>query len=513
MKNLRMRVLAILLALSLLVCFTVPVSAASYISKSSFSSWVASHGGLAQQIASYLNPKGACDVSEDGRHHADSYLQQPREGGNDIVYNAQCIYCGKVVQMYEQDLQQAYNDYVDSLPASGVYSDGSLLWSPSLQSGYVKSYTTVDSNIENYYFSGTSSDWESGSVSTNLTRAGSVSLREYSDHINLVFNVSNSDGYLEFKSLHTTYFYSFPISGFYDRVDTYNPVSGFYVDSSGKRSETFNSSSSANYMPVLSGLKSAGDTFSATPLFYFYGVQIVYIDINIGKPLYKVTPLDGLIDTGTDPTYGSSTRPSSGGSFGYMDADGQLNASAHGSIFDEGSGLYINPQTGFSADISDWYFDYSSRTYNLTTDTGDTITVTYGDEYVTITENNTTYNIYYITYVNGDDDPSSGTGSGGGTSSGSGDSGSSSGGLGDALGKLFSLLADFLSGVLSGAISLLTTVVGAFLDLLKTLLSFTTVFTDFLASLFPYMPSEVMTALSAGTIIVVVISIIKFIRG
>ena len=55
-----------------------------------------------------------------------------------------------------------------------------------------------------------------------------------------------------------------------------------------------------------------------------------------------------------------------------------------------------NPVTNTTQNFTDWNYDYSDRSYNLTLESGDTMTVTYGDENITINEGGTTYNVYYI---------------------------------------------------------------------------------------------------------------------
>ena len=55
-----------------------------------------------------------------------------------------------------------------------------------------------------------------------------------------------------------------------------------------------------------------------------------------------------------------------------------------------------NPVTGDTSTFTDWTYDYSERSYDLTLDSGNTVTVTYGDEQVTIQEGDTVYNVYYI---------------------------------------------------------------------------------------------------------------------
>ena len=65
------------------------------------------------------------------------------------------------------------------------------------------------------------------------------------------------------------------------------------------------------------------------------------------------------------------------------------------SFVDESQMLYYNPVTNTYYDMTGWTYDYSTRTYNITTDDSQTYTVTYGDQYVTVNEGDTVYNYYY----------------------------------------------------------------------------------------------------------------------
>lgn len=77
-------------------------------------------------------------------------------------------------------------------------------------------------------------------------------------------------------------------------------------------------------------------------------------------------------------------------------------------VVNETNNTYINPATGTTDTITDWSYDYSTRTYTLTLGGGTTTTVTYGDENVVIKEGDTTYNIYYLINGSGSENPDPG---------------------------------------------------------------------------------------------------------
>lgn len=98
----------------------------------------------------------------------------------------------------------------------------------------------------------------------------------------------------------------------------------------------------------------------------------------------------------------SSYRPISFvGDYGIIGDNGQITKVDNTSIVNETNNTYTNPCTGTTSTITEWTYDYSDRSYNVTTESGDTVTITYGDENITIQEGDTIYNVYYMV----DEDP------------------------------------------------------------------------------------------------------------
>lgn len=73
-------------------------------------------------------------------------------------------------------------------------------------------------------------------------------------------------------------------------------------------------------------------------------------------------------------------------------------------IVNETNNTFYNPATGTTVPIANWSYDYSDRSYKVTLESGDTATITYGDENITISQITTTegdtitnnYTIYYL---------------------------------------------------------------------------------------------------------------------
>ena len=143
-----------------------------------------------------------------------------------------------------------------------------------------------------------------------------------------------------------------------------------------------------------------GDNVSGS--FYCTLPTVAYADFasfTVYSNPIRIQPLSGLIDPGSDTTYNINSRPTSiTGDYGIIGDNGQITKVDTTTIVNETNNTYTytNPSTGATSTITDWTYDYSDRSYDLTLDTGDTVTVTYGDENVTIQEGDTVYNIYYI---------------------------------------------------------------------------------------------------------------------
>lgn len=149
---------------------------------------------------------------------------------------------------------------------------------------------------------------------------------------------------------------------------------------------------------------SAGDVFSCglSSLYRFSSTSATVFNARFDLPVYKVIP-DTAISPSLGGDYSAETRPSSiVGDYGIIGDDGTINKTDNNYIVNETNNTIYNPVTGETYNFTEWTYDYSTRTYTITTDNSQTITVNYGDEYVTIKEGDTIYNVYYIVQGGGD---------------------------------------------------------------------------------------------------------------
>ena len=377
-----LRVFSCFLAVVVLSLSVFPAQAVNteYTSVESFWNWVAGSGDIAQEILSHI-PIGSrdnvCAKSDDGYHHSNGFTKD----GGDGYFLCVCRDCGREFRGYVSDLPPAYNDYVETLPATGYTSTGGLLWQPTWKNVYSFSVSSLSSNILELYpfdLSGT-------------TFSFSDRLTFFPD-----FKVS---------------LVSFPYYGAY-RVYVpftasyrYQGTKGVVVSKqlfSRVSSETTRLTPSSSFAILISTTNQYPDWASKT-----------YTSFNFVLPIFEVIP-DTVIDK--DTTYNINTRPTSitGGNYGIVGDNGQITkVEDNSTIINETNNTFYNPATGTTVPIVNWSYDYSDRSYKVTLESGDTATITYGDENITISQITTTegdtitnnYTIYYLVDGSGSENP------------------------------------------------------------------------------------------------------------
>ena len=352
MKLKTTRFLSVFMAVFLLFLLCVPVFASSgstYNQKTSFWDWV-THNPVSEWtgLSDLLGYSfGAyCPTSDDGYHHANSYQADKQNGYYDCI----CFYCGHHFEAYESDLQQSYNDYIGTLPATIYDSTGALSWKIIPYAGY-----SYGANVLRY------SDY----VFLNSTGGSSLSVQF----------ILNED-------------FVAPIDGIYDLsvVTLDEKYLSITLDSN---LHNFRRMLVAGQTVAHKGNDAAGtgsrllfDAYGSAKSSYWYGYAVI-----------SCTPAS------LGNSYTTTTRPTgiTGGNYGIVGDNGQITTVVDNStIINETNNTYYNPATGQKEKITSWTYDYSDRSYHITLESGDTVTVTYGDQNITINQGGNTYNIYYI---------------------------------------------------------------------------------------------------------------------
>lgn len=323
-----------------------------------------------------------CSMSLDGKHN---FL--PGEvlttswaaalAGSDACV---CRYCGI---SYDEFFNSAYDSYVTDLQTdlgtTTLIDGGIRIYVPITSIGSSNAYVTVNS-----YTSGTG--W---SVSFNNS-ASDRGPNLYWNKMNAPFAGTYSAGY-SFSTNDPQYCTLEPAGSGSTWAENVSVTAGSSIGPS-----TF---TVGDYCAKVNGMFSGVNYFmSGTIWLDFY-------------------PATGSIPTTQNITINS--RPTTIiGDYGIIGDNGTITKVDGNVIVDESSSTVYNPVTNTTLNYTDYAYDYSDRSYNLTLEDGSTMKVTYGDENITINEGDTVYNVYYmVPEPEGDDSGGSGSGSGGDTHS------------------------------------------------------------------------------------------------
>lgn len=229
------------------------------------------------------------------------------------------------------------------------------------------------------------------------------------------------------------------------------------------------------------------------------------------RQYWSVSDITGVtVDSSSDTRIGSLC-----GNYTYTGDNGTQIVAEKVYLMDETNHKVNNPATGESYNVTDWNYDYSTRTYNYTTDnsTYKSGTVSYGDDNACVKLTDSSGNT--ITYNYNYGGTSTGTGGGSGTGT---DTDKPSTGIGGLIEGLLSTVGDAVKGVISGILKLLTKAVealGGVGDLFKAfgekIVGIFGGFTSFLAGVFPFLPEEFFTILNLGLILLIAAAVIRLI--
>lgn len=286
----------------------------------------------------------------------------------------QCEYCHK---NYGEALKEEYAGYVETLPGTTYNSAGKFLWVPG-----AGDFVTGKIGVSVYC-----------SDASSLGSSGNIDLSSAFPSLSLSFKNRNNQSFNGTVLAYVGDSVRISYSG-----DVYNSLC-FRFNWGSLRAPV-----SGTYTVASSGVILGGSFFSAGGTFSAGSGTVYTVSTPQGKGTltqnypwvsFYVEPYAG--GSGGN-TYDIQTRINgfeNSGKFGYVE-NGQLVQSSVGTIFNETNNTYQNPITGDSHDVASWNYDYVDRSYTITTTQGDTVTVQYGDENVTINDAGQTYNVYYL---------------------------------------------------------------------------------------------------------------------
>ena len=393
------RIFSVFLAVCLLCSvMTVPASATnvsySLIDITDFLDWAC---GVSNHFINFIGSFGNDDIcpgssSLNSRHN---FVAQHTQVNGKTGWFYICEYCHKSAgEVYES----AYSDYVETLPASQIGDDGALYVKAEHDYYYFGFWYEVDSNT--WYCLHSDLDDKPGNdpwfiVDFDCERGivTAVTSRTYnSSPWRTNYRSECFRGYFRLVA---------PISGYY------TPVAGVACTVHVEDTTSGYDYYSDDFSVAVEGVGtesyiSAGNTLTGSVGYYFNRNADVYLCSAVAffaDRYYRVRPFDGLIDvsdTSADNSYNKTTRPSAiSGSYGVIDGNGNIQQIEATSIVNEDDHTIYNPVTNTTHGITDWTYNYDNRSYDIVSSDGN-ITVTYGNDNVTIVEPGGTYNVYYV---------------------------------------------------------------------------------------------------------------------
>ena len=410
------RLMVMLFVFAVCLNFLCPASFASddLVSSGSGDGWIlpggmiTPYGAISTDFASWLVDEMEDNLADrwhmvrslvdssycpDSSNHRHNFVKQHTQVGNEFGNYYVCEYCR---QTAGEVMEDAYDDYVETLPASGLTSSGGMLYQLRL---------TDMTHIEFCAYTSGSTRFEVDSSVTNGVPAVNVistlntpvTYGEYDAHAvrerGCSFNPCWMVGYTRFIA---------PITGTYSLVKCpaiqYRAVDSYGTVYSGV-SDWCNSGYALGYRAAGGQISIYSDKEVSV---FSSSIGVETFDVTWLLPVVSIVP-DTAINTTTGIQYNNTTvydidsRPSSiTGDYGIMGNNNELTKIDTQTIINEGDSTVYSPSTGDTVSFESWDYDYSTRTYSLSLTGGDTMTVTYGDENVTINEGGDTYNIYYL---------------------------------------------------------------------------------------------------------------------
>ena len=311
------------------------------------------------------------------------------------------------------DMKNDYNDFVSTLPATGYNSAGKLLWQPSFVDAVDVNGGTSQCrefgfvvNAGGYY--SIISGFTPGFVSTDIQKLDGASvsisgsklyfdLTSTSNFYNVIINGTGGA-----RSPTRLYFLA-PIAG------SYSVVSSPFVTAQLETGRLTNLFTTTEYTwrpalvnsgnPCGAGGRLSMDLYwndaSGKGIIPGDGISLTGArkHITFSTPIFQITPASS--DTPTiNNTYNINTRVNNFQGNYYNNVTN--NYYNNTTIINETTNNYYDMTTNNYYTMSNWSYDYQSRTYFVTLEDGTTITVQFGDDCLTITNNNVENSYQYV---------------------------------------------------------------------------------------------------------------------
>ena len=347
-------------------------------------------GRFLAAMVSDMSHGTVCELSDDHWHHADESDYVKVSEGKDGTYGvrAKCKYCHKefaVGGLTADDLSSKYNDYVSNLPASGYTSAGGLLWQPR----WIEDTSTWKLTA---WFDSANTPFIGPAVDGYVSSVGRVTATANGSAITAV--VSDGAGFPYFSAMGGAHSFRVPVTGQYYALAS-DFVSGVFVTASHTKYELAQSwkTASFGYYTANSLLNVSSIFPSPTKGSAFFSFQCISGNACFSAPIFRIVP-DTSSSTTINNIYNINTRVNNFNGDYYDSVTN--NYYNNTTIINETTNNYYDMTTNNYYTMSNWSYDYQSRTYFVTLEDGTTITVQFGDDCLTITNNNVENSYQYV---------------------------------------------------------------------------------------------------------------------
>lgn len=371
--------------------------------------WGDNIGGFCKLVAVGLSAD-LCGKSDDSKHHG--YIIGPAVTlFGETKYPAKCNLCGQGFSVTDAQISDAYTEAVNQMPASGYNSAGKLLWQPKWSDfkGALNSFSNY-SDDGGYVFTGRSfpinytsskfdtafvSDGTSLSVSLGSNVAKRTSLRLWLSNGTLDVPISGNYFLLASDFIDGSYYSqntsSLVVTPCLFSKDYSSQTIGYLAGGSSYKLPY------SSFFP-LAYVNSAPTIFNSSA--FISGVYLHSGSFTVRTPVFAIEPIS---DTPTiNNTYNINTRVNNFQGNYYNNVTN--NYYNNTTIINETTNNYYDMTTNNYYTMSNWSYDYQSRTYFVTLEDGTTITVQFGDDCLTITNNNVENSYQYV--INNNNTPS-----------------------------------------------------------------------------------------------------------
>lgn len=347
--------------------------------------WGDNIGGFCKLVAVGLSAD-LCGKSDDSKHHG--YIIGPAVTlFGETKYPAKCNLCGQGFSVTDAQISDAYTEAVNQMPATGYNSAGKLLWQPRW---------IEDTSTWGLYFKGCVSSTYDGYYQSNSQLSVSYLGSEF--RFTVLANVGYGCSYtLNYPSWHS---FRAPITGTYTLLSSQFAfgnllyTSGVFTTDKKWISKSLGGIRAGSLVSVAGAWSSSSSSGSDDISYALDGTLSLY------TPVFEIVPF--TTDTTINNTYNINTRVNNFQGDYYNNVTN--NYYNNTTIINETTNNYYDMTTNNYYTMSNWSYDYQSRTYFVTLEDGTTITVQFGDDCLTITNNNVENSYQYV--INNNNTPS-----------------------------------------------------------------------------------------------------------